>query len=119
MKVRVKGKEIKGLSSSIIYGPNAAGKTNIIGAMDVIRAIVLRGNVRNSEEKSSPNPAAAILELIPNNNETEAKPVYFSVDFYEEDPEERKNKFRIQYELEVDLGTFLVKIIRGKLYLKS
>ncbi len=107
MKVRVKGKEIKGLSSSIIYGPNAAGKTNIIGAMDVIRAIVLRGNVRNSEEKSSPNPAAAILELIPNNNETEAKPVYFSVDFYEEDPEERKNKFRIQYELEVDLGTFL------------
>ena len=67
MKTKIKGKEIKGLSSSVIYGPNAAGKTNIIGAMDVLRAIVLRGNIRNSEEKSSPNPAAAALELIPNN----------------------------------------------------
>ncbi len=43
MKTRVKGKEIKGLSSSVIYGPNASGKTNIIGAMDVLRSIVLRG----------------------------------------------------------------------------
>lgn len=61
MKTRVKGKEIKALSSSVIYGLNAAGKTNIIGSMDVLRAIVLRGNIRNSEEKSSPNPAAAAL----------------------------------------------------------
>lgn len=104
MKAKIKGKEIRGLSSSVIYGPNAAGKTNIIGAMDVFRAIVLRGNIRNSEEKTSPNPAAAALELIPNNNETEAKPVYFSVEFYEEESE---NKFRILYELEMDLGLFL------------
>lgn len=102
MKTRIKGKEIRGLSSSVIYGPNAAGKTNIIGAMDVLRSIVLRGNIRNSEEKSSPNPAAAALELIPNNNETERKPVLFSVEFYEE-----KDKFRILYELEIDLGVFL------------
>lgn len=104
MKANVKGKEIKGLSSSVIYGPNAAGKTNIIGAMDVLRAIVLRGNIRNSEEKSSPNPAAAALELIPNNQETEGKPVYFSVEFYEEAD---GNKFRILYELEIDMGIFL------------
>ena len=104
MKEKVKGKEIKGLSSSIIYGPNAAGKTNIIGAMDVLRAIVLRGNIRNAEEKSSPNPASVALELIPNNSATEPHPVYFSVEFYEED---EKNKFKIQYELEIDLGMFL------------
>lgn len=104
MKTKIKGKEIKGLSSSVIYGPNAAGKTNIIGAMDVFRAIVLRGNIRNSEEKSSPNPASAALELIPNNSETEAKPVCFSVEFYEEDEEE---KFKIFYELRMDLGIFL------------
>ena len=105
MKTKIKGKEIKGLSSSVIYGPNAAGKTNIIGAMDVLRAIVLRGNIRNSEEKSSPNPAAAALELIPNNNEMESKPVCFEIEFYEEDGED--HKFKIHYELEVDLGTFL------------
>mgnify|MGYP004465502671 CR=1 FL=1 len=105
MKTRVKGKEIKALSSSVIYGPNAAGKTNIIGSMDVLRAIVLRGNIRNSEEKSSPNPAAAALELIPNNNETESKPVCFEIEFYEEDGE--NNKFKIHYELTIELGDFL------------
>ena len=46
------------------YGPNAAGKTNIVGAMDVFRAIVLQGNIRNSEEKASPNAAATALGLI-------------------------------------------------------
>lgn len=85
MKEKVKGKEVKALSSSVIYGPNAAGKTNIIGAMDVLRAIVLRGNIRNAEEKSSPNPASVALELIPNNSATEPQPVYFSVTFYEAD----------------------------------
>ena len=121
MKTKVKGKVIRGLCSSVIYGPNAAGKTNIIGAMDVFRAIVLRGNIRNSEEKSSPNPAAAALELIPNNNETEGKPVYFSVEFYEE---EGRDKFRISYELELDLGAFLDeeysrKIVSEKLFVNS
>lgn len=109
MKVKVKGKKevIKGLSTSVIYGPNAAGKTNVIGAMDTFRAIVLRGNIKNSEEKSSPNPASAALELIPNNDETGAKPVYFSIEFYEEDTERTDSKFVIGYELEMDLGCFL------------
>ena len=32
------GKEtVRGLCSSVIYGPNAAGKTNIIGALDIHR----------------------------------------------------------------------------------
>lgn len=121
MKAKIKGKEIKGLSSSVIYGPNAAGKTNIIGAMDVFRAIVLRGNIRNSEEKFSPNPASATLELIPNSSETKAKPVCFSIEFYEKDGEE---KFKILYELEIDLGVFLDeeyprKILSEKLFVNG
>lgn len=121
MKTKIKGKEIKGLSSSVIYGPNAAGKTNIIGAMDVFRAIVLRGNIRNAEEKSSPNPASAALELIPNNSETKAKPVCFSVDFFVKDGEE---KFKILYELKIDLGIFLDeeyprKILSEKLFVNG
>ncbi|WP_244834430.1 ATP-binding protein [Clostridium sp. BJN0001] len=97
---KIKGKTLKGLCSSVIYGPNAAGKTNIIGAMDVFRAIVLRGNIRNSEEKASPNTASAELELIPNNKCKTAQPVEFSVDFFE-------NGLRIEYSVSVDLGTFL------------
>ncbi len=100
LKEKVKGKLVKGLSSSVIYGPNAAGKTNIIGAIDVLRAIIIRGNIRNSEEKNSPNAAAAALELIPNNRLTAARPVKFSITFLEK-------KMQIQYEILMDLGTFL------------
>ena len=106
MKVKTKGsKETKVLSSSVIYGPNAAGKTNIIGAMDVLRAIVLRGNIHNAEEKTSPNPAASMLELIPNNKQTDPKPVCFDVEFYEEDHD--GNKLIIHYGLQIALGGFL------------
>lgn len=118
MITKIKGKEIRGLSSSVIYGPNAAGKTNMIGAMDVLRAIVLRGNIRNSEEKNSPNPAAAALELIPNSNETEIKPVYFSVEFCEENAE-AEDKFKILYELEIDLGLFLDEEYPRKIKLEN
>ncbi|MDD3415869.1 MAG: ATP-binding protein [Lachnospiraceae bacterium] len=97
---KIKGKVWKGLSSSIIYGPNAAGKTNIIGAMDVFRSIVLTGNIRNSEEKSSPNPASTALELIPNNKCTKSQPVEFAVEFIE-------NGLRIGYNVSLDLGVFL------------
>ena len=98
--IKKHGKDIKGLCSSVIYGSNAAGKTTVIGAMDTFRAIVLRGNIRNSEDISSPNHAASKLSLIPNSNLTHPKPVSFSVDFI-------VDKFRIQYGLEVDLGLFL------------
>ena len=95
-----KGKEIKALCSSVIYGSNAAGKTTVIGAMDTLRSIVMRGNIRNVEDSNSPNLASAKLELIPNNTLAENKPVQFSIDFL-------IDKYRIQYSLALDLGTFL------------
>lgn len=100
LKEKMKGKSVKGLCSSVIYGPNAAGKTNIIGAMDVFRSIVLRGNIKNSEEKNSPNAASATLELIPNNKLTVARPVEFAIAFFEKG-------LYIQYAVSMDLGTFL------------
>lgn len=106
--IKIKKKNIKGLCSSVVYGPNAAGKTNIIGAMDVLRAVILRGNIRNAEEKMSPNPASGALELIPNNKLMEPKPVEFSIDFYE-------NGYRIQYDLSMDLGLFLDEEYRRKI----
>jgi len=109
---KVKGKILKGLCSSVIYGPNASGKTNIIGAMDVFRAILLRGNIRNSEEKTSPNPASAALELIPNNNFTTPQPVEFLIDFFEK-------KLRIKYRISIDLGTFLDSEYQRKILLEE
>lgn len=104
---KIKSKDIKGLCSSVIYGPNAAGKTNIIGAMDTFRSIVLRGNIRNSEEKSSPNLAAGQLEMIPNNSSSCSEPVLFSIDFVE-------NGLLIHYAVNLDLGCFLDNLYSRK-----
>ncbi len=76
------GKKVyKGLCSAVIYGPNASGKTNIIGAMDTFKSIVLRGNIRNDDDKSDPNAAATALELIPNNSNVSTDPVSFAIKF--------------------------------------
>ena len=90
----------KGLCSAVIYGPNASGKTNVIGAMDTFRAIVLRGNIRNSDPASS-NAAAFSLELIPSCNST-AAPTEFGICFAD-------SGLLIDYSIKVDLGTFLDK----------
>ena len=38
VRAKKAGKEtVRGLCSSVIYGPNASGKTNIIGALDIHR----------------------------------------------------------------------------------
>ena len=93
-------KNEKALCSSVIYGPNAAGKTNIIGAMDTFQSIVERGHIRNSKNDITPDYAAASLELIPNQGLQTAKPVMFYIDFVEQNS-------RVQYCLKLDLGTFL------------
>ncbi|MCL2866060.1 MAG: ATP-binding protein [Lachnospiraceae bacterium] len=98
---RFRGRSLKVLSSSVVYGPNASGKTNMIGAMDVLRSIVLEGDIKNGEKVISPNNAAAFLELIPNSKLNKSKPVNFEIDFMEGD-------LRIQYNLSLDLGTFLI-----------
>ncbi len=109
-------KEVKALCSSVLYGPNASGKTNLIGAMDTFRAIVLRGNIRNSSETPSPNVVAYNLELIPNTEQDE-KPVLFEISYVE-------NALKVQYMLEIALGNFLNheykrKVIREDLFIND
>lgn len=94
---RAGGKTYKGLSTAVIYGPNASGKTNVIGAMDTFKSIVLRGNIRNSDIPS-PNAAAMALELIPNCKGTK-EPTEFSVRFADDG-------LMVEYFIKADLGTF-------------
>lgn len=96
----IKKKTLKGLCSAVIYGSNASGKTNIIGAMDTFKSIVLRGNIRNDDDKSDPNAAASALELIPNNAKGNNQPVSFLIKF-------TTDGFLIEYSFSVDLGEFL------------
>lgn len=93
-------KTYKGLCSAVIYGPNASGKTNLIGAMETFRAIVLRGSIRNAD-LNSVNTASSSLELIPNCNGGSA-PTEFSIRFVDDG-------IMVEYSVKADLGQFLVK----------
>ena len=97
---KIGSKKHKGLCSAVIYGPNASGKTNIIGAMEVFKSIVLRGNIRNSDVRNVPNAAINILELIPNSTSKEKTPIIFLIKFIE-------NGLLFDYQLSLDIGVFL------------
>lgn len=92
--------QYKALCSAVVYGANASGKTNIIGAMDTFKNIVLRGNIRNDDDNISPNAAASALELIPNNTVDDATPVEFAIKFM-------VDGVVIDYSMALDLGRFL------------
>lgn len=93
-------KTYKALSSAVIYGANASGKTNIIGAMDTMRSIVLRGHINNAEQVNTPNAASCVLEMIPFSGAKDAKPVEFGIRFTE-------NEMLIEYHLSIMVGRFL------------
>ena len=100
LNARAGAKQYKGLCSAIIYGPNASGKTNIIGAMDTFRSIVLRGSIKNTETVSL-NVASSSLELIPNCN-GDLGYTEFTIRFVD-------NGLLVEYAIVVDLGSFMQK----------
>lgn len=93
-------KEVKALSASVIYGPNAAGKTSIINAMSCFRQIVLRGNIRNSETDRTNDHVSANMNLIPFKFNDEIKPVVFDILF-------TYGGFKYRYLLSFVVGRFL------------
>lgn len=95
----VASKEYKSLCSAVIYGPNASGKTTIIGAMETLKAIILRGNINNSDDLVSPNHSSSSLELIPCYNMPE-KPTKLGIKFID-------NGIVFEYLLSIQLGKFL------------
>jgi AAA15 family ATPase/GTPase len=114
---KIASKKFKALCSAVIYGPNAAGKSNIIGAMEVLQSIVLRGNIRDDDKRSAPNTAVNNLELIPNQSYKVTEPVHFSIKFMEEG-------MLFDYQLVLDLGLFLEdeykrKVLSEKLFINE
>ena len=112
MKIQAGRKAYKGLCSAVIYGPNASGKTNIVGAMDAFKSIVLRGNLRNDADDIEPNAAAGTLELIPNNSISESLPVKFSITFIEDG-------LHIEYAFTADMGRFLATEHKRKILFET
>ena len=84
MQVKNKKRSCRALSTSIVYGPNAAGKTSLLGALEVLKAIVLEGNIRD-KERLTLNSSVNHMHLIPNirpflKNSNERKPVTLGVE---------------------------------------
>ena len=100
LKETIGNEEFKALSSSVIYGANASGKTNIISAMDVFKNIILHGNIKNNLQQT-PNAAVSNLEIIPN-IDSESSPIYFYIKFID-------GTILFEYELSFNIGTFLSK----------
>ncbi len=110
-------KKEMGLSASVIYGPNAAGKTSVVNAMSCMRQIILRGNIRDAAEDISGDHVSRELFLAPFAFRDDAAPVRFDVSFTF-----RGIKYR--YVLAVFLGAFLEKsadryIDREQLYVND
>jgi len=118
LKQSIANKEYKALSSAVVYGPNAAGKTNIFSAMEVFKNIIISGNIKNENHIfNTPNETVRRLELIPNAKNTSVTPVKFEIMFIE------KN-ILFEYRLELDIGEFLDreysrKIISEKLLINN
>ncbi len=97
----INGKIYKSLSTSVIYGANASGKTSVIEAMDVFKNIILRGNIKNSLPQNI-NAAADNLEMIPNIDNDKKKPVNFNIKFIEDN-------ILFEYGISIDVGVYATK----------
>ena len=113
-------KKCKALSTSVIYGPNASGKTSIIGALDFFRYLVLQGRITATatEEQrtdiNTGNYAIIFPKTIPSMSLKGERPVSFSIKFTENVPEyirhkqtDNSVKMLFEYSVSVNYGTFL------------
>lgn len=76
------------LPSSVIYGANASGKSNIIMSLALMREIVMQGSLETS------SPDLSNMELYPFAHTSEHNPMLFEVEFVNEG-----NSFRYSFEV--------------------
>lgn len=98
----IENKDVKALSTSVIYGPNAAGKTSLVHAMSCFRQIVLKGTIEDDEDDRIGDYVSANMSLIPFRFAKGEEPVEFDVSF-------THNKTKYRYVLSIIVGEFLNK----------
>lgn len=101
LKEQIGKQTVLALSSSVIYGPNAAGKTSIVNAMSAMRNLIIHGGVSDSGRPRSEDRISSD-SLIPFAFQKEPRPVSFDVVFTFNDKQYR-------YCISIYLGSFLEK----------
>lgn len=110
LEEQINRKKIRALSASVIYGPNAAGKTSIVNAMSCFRQIVLRGNIEDTEDDTTGDHVSANMFLMPFGFSETVEPVSFDITF-------TYKNVKYRYALTFVVGKFLDK--GSKRYIKD
>ena len=77
-------KNVKGLSSIVIYGPNASGKTSVLRAINDFQLLIRNGGFSKNDNNDN-KMENAMLSLIPFVYDNEPKPIEFEVEFLNDD----------------------------------
>lgn len=97
----LKNGKFKALSTNIIYGSNAAGKTSLLQALYILKNFVFLGNVKNFKDDTQ-SFKMQHLELIKNINADNKDTVDFNIEF-------EKEKSLYKYNLKIDLDFYSKK----------
>ena len=87
LKYTSNNQEKKALSSGVIYGPNASGKTTLIEAINCFKKIVLNGGI-SSVDNNLQNKTNNFLMLVPFIYSQNLEPVEFEIEFSEKNNDE-------------------------------
>ncbi len=99
LKENVPNFDEEALAASVIYGPNASGKTSVVNAMSCLRQMVLRGNIQDSIGDLSGDRVSNCMITGPFAFSDEIAPVEFDVTF-------THNGIKYRYVLAMVLGLF-------------
>lgn len=102
LKETIGSKVEKALATSVIYGPNAAGKTSIINAMSCFKQIIFKGNIEDSNDDRNSDHVSANMNLIPFSFLNEVEPVEFGIIF-------THKEVKYRYEIQFIVGEFMNK----------
>lgn len=116
LKERIGKQTVSALSASVIYGPNAAGKTSIVNAMYAMRNIVMRGGVNDMGDHQGGDHISSDA-LIPFAFQEQARPVSFDAVF-------TFHSIQYRYCFSIYLGAFLEQdvtpyIVNEQLYVNN
>lgn len=114
LKRRVKGieKTQEALCSTVLYGPNASGKSNVIAEAEFLRSIVLRGNILDNPITETLSNPSLFLSLVPTASESEEHRVLLEITVL-------IDTLKVKYTIQIELGPFLQALTKGKLFLKT
>lgn len=110
LKRRIKGigKTQEALCSTVLYGANASGKSNVIAGAELLRSIVLRGNILDTAIGRDAFESSSFLSLAPTASDSEETSVLLGITFL-------IDSLKVEYTIQIELGPFLARSYERKI----